>query len=176
MELWHRQPNEPALWHGRFQTYLSLGPQRSVYAAYVATWQEQAKTPAGSAPGSWNDTARRDQWAARADAYDTHQQERAAAALDESMTKLRIAGPKAAQQLIKLLTSESEDQARLAANSILNRIGAIHTTQADENGRIPITTIEVITPPPVAEPVEAQRFTSAAKPAPTATNEQEHDK
>ncbi len=146
--IWHKHPQEPALWHGRFHTFLTLGPQRSVYAAYVATWKADDKTPAGSAPGAWNESAKTHNWHSRADAYDAHQQELAAAALDQTMTHLRIAAPKAAQKLIDLLTSDSEDQARLAANSILNRIGAIHTTQADDDGRIPITTIEVITPAP----------------------------
>ncbi len=148
MRLWHRQKEESALWHGRFQTYLSLGPQRSVYAAYVATCRENEKTPKGSAPGAWNRVARDTDWNLRADAFDQYQQEVAAFALDEAMTQLRLAGPKAAKHLVNMLKSDSEEQSRLAANSILNRIGAVHTTHVVDDGRVPITMIEVVTPSP----------------------------
>lgn len=156
MMRWHRQQGESRLWYGRFLTYLELGPGRSAYAAYVATQQAAGKETAGSAPGAWNRTAQRDQWSQRAAAYDDHLQERAATALTESMTALLLAGPTAAKKLVDLLQSESEEQARHAANSILNRIGAIHVAQPDDDGRPQIQTIVVAASPahPTTPPAE----------------------
>lgn len=143
--VWHQQPGEPALWHGRFQTFLQLGARRTVYAAYVETCREQDKTPSGSAPGAWNRNAKTHNWQSRAAAFDADQLKRASEALDDTMTRLRLAAPDAAKALVKLLASDSEEQARLAANSILNRIGAVHTPQPDDDGRLPISIIEVVT-------------------------------
>ncbi len=144
--VWHRQPGEPIKWYDRFQAYLTAGPARTIHGTYTAEWQEKTRTPARKTPGAWTRVAQQWQWSDRADAYDARQQEIAIAAVDDAMLALRLAGPRAARRLVQLLDAESDEQARQAANSILNRIGAIHVPQADDDGRVPITTIEVINP------------------------------
>lgn len=144
--IWHRQEGEPVKWFDRFQAYLAAGPTRTVYATYTAEWQAKSRTPARKTPGAWAAAAHRWGWTDRAAAYDAQQAELAQVAIDEAMLALKRAGPKAARRLVQLLDAESDEQARQAANSILNRIGVIHVPQADDDGRVPITTIEVVTP------------------------------
>lgn len=90
---WEQQVGEPDRWFSRFQTYLDLGPIRSVVQVYRA---EKGRDGHAQACGRWKLSATRWRWTERARAYDAHQrQERQRAnlaALDEAREgHLRIA-------------------------------------------------------------------------------------
>lgn len=100
---WDRQPGEPALWFGRFDTfYRPLGPERSLRAAYTA-WQAQRsgsqkapKSPGISVSRSWRNAAEQWRWRVRAEAWDAAERERLRAEEEEERRKDR-------EQRIKLL-------------------------------------------------------------------------
>lgn len=150
MDDWDLLPDEPTKWHDRFLTYLGLGPWRSLHAAYLLDREQREVElpPARGTPGSWRKNAERWRWVERAKAWDAGQHEKAKTALAQVLEILLLAGPLAASKLVGLLEASSDDQVRLAANSILNRIGAIHDPAVDEEGVKRITTIRLIPPPP----------------------------
>lgn len=66
MEPWDRQPKELAIWHRRFLGYRDMGPERSMLGFY----NRYSAKPARNVPGAWKQAAERDNWQARAEAYD----------------------------------------------------------------------------------------------------------
>jgi hypothetical protein len=76
--LWDRQPNEPARWFARFETYRLLGPSRTIEAAFQAEARTANLTAAR--PGqAWYNAAQRYDWQTRAEAWDNAQRARIAA-------------------------------------------------------------------------------------------------
>lgn len=75
--IWERQENEVHSQYEKFLVYLSLGPSRSLSAAWRA-YSGKTTTP----PGNWQRMHIEKNWAERATQYDTHlmleQAERAA--------------------------------------------------------------------------------------------------
>lgn len=70
---WERRPDEPSKWFDRFTVYRLLGPERSLYAAFVKyTARDGAKRREKyrGVPGSWRDNAERWDWSERAEAWD----------------------------------------------------------------------------------------------------------
>jgi hypothetical protein len=69
-----RLPHEPDRWYARFELFRSLGPARTIDAAYrIAAIRDNlhAKRPGAL----WYDNARRWQWRERAQAWDNNQRE-----------------------------------------------------------------------------------------------------
>lgn len=75
---------EPDLWYGRFRTYVSLGPARSVTAAYKQTLSTRSTENTRSgvnfddlnrAPNAWYEARDRWDWERRAHAWDREQRE-----------------------------------------------------------------------------------------------------
>jgi hypothetical protein len=70
-----RLPAEPVIWYARFHQYCSLGPNRSIEAAFDAI--KASHRLKGKRPGhTWYDTARKHQWKERAEAYDADERNR----------------------------------------------------------------------------------------------------
>ena len=71
---WHQQPDEPPDWFNRFHTYLTLGPSRTLPAAY-REWANSKGSPSSTASQQstkWN-------WKERALAFDQANREEKAA-------------------------------------------------------------------------------------------------
>jgi hypothetical protein len=67
--IWAQAPDEPDKWFARFEVYRALGPARSLIQAYRLVAQVEGLS--GRQPsGYWWEVARRDQWQARAAAWD----------------------------------------------------------------------------------------------------------
>lgn len=71
---WEQQPDEPPEWYDRFHTYLTLGPSRSLTAAYRA-WADSKGNPSKTASNRYNKW----NWVERALAYDQATREEKAA-------------------------------------------------------------------------------------------------
>ena len=71
---WEPQPDEPPEWYDRFHTYLTLGPSRSLTAAYRA-WADSRGNPSQTASQQYNKW----NWKERALAYDQANREEKAA-------------------------------------------------------------------------------------------------
>ena len=56
---WNRQPGEPAFWYDRFTTYLLLGPQRTIKAAWLHHAAGTTRSHKRTLPGSWSKASRR---------------------------------------------------------------------------------------------------------------------
>jgi hypothetical protein len=69
---WDRQPDEPPMWFDRFSTYLDIGPNRTVTAAYNIDREKQGKLPEKQADQTWYMQSHIWQWNERAGAYDAH--------------------------------------------------------------------------------------------------------
>lgn len=100
---WERREGEPNKWYARFQTYLLLGPDRSLYAAYNA-WREQsgaksAQKRAGL-PLSWRLAAEQWEWSSRAEQFDEHERAQQVAEWARRRDELREQEWKYAQELI----------------------------------------------------------------------------
>jgi hypothetical protein len=71
-----RLDEEPVVWFSRFEGFRSLGPSRSLLAAYNAEREKEGKRgTATSVPQPWDEAARRWDWRRRAEAFDLHQVE-----------------------------------------------------------------------------------------------------
>ena len=100
---WERRDGEPNKWFDRFQTYLLLGPSRSLYAAYTA-WRERsgaksAQKRAGL-PQSWRLAAEKWQWQQRAEAFDGHERAQQVAEWQRRRDELREHEWKFSQELL----------------------------------------------------------------------------
>jgi len=78
---WDRQRSddgelEPTLWFGRFQQFLTMGPERSVRQLADDWRAAQGHSRRGSAPGAWTRAAKQWHWYERAEAWDLEQQQR----------------------------------------------------------------------------------------------------
>ena len=71
---WHQQPDEPPDWFNRFHTYLTLGPSRTLTAAY-REWAKSKGSPSSTASQQYNKW----RWKERALAYDQANREEKAA-------------------------------------------------------------------------------------------------
>ena len=71
---WHQQPDEPPDWFNRFHTYLTLGPSRTLTAAY-REWAKSKGSPSSTASQQYNKW----NWKERALAYDQANREEKAA-------------------------------------------------------------------------------------------------
>lgn len=69
----NRADDEPAKWHARYELFRSLGPNRSLLAAYNAEREKARKSPTASVPSSWKEAADRWRWKERATAWDDEQ-------------------------------------------------------------------------------------------------------
>jgi hypothetical protein len=107
---WERREGEPNKWLDRFQTYLLLGPSRSLYAAYTA-WRERsgaksAQKRAGlpqsrfGLPQSWRLAAEKWQWQQRAEAFDEHERAQHVAEWTRRRDELREHEWKFSQELL----------------------------------------------------------------------------
>lgn len=72
---WHRQPDEPTLWFGRFKTWLHMDRPRSVLAIYNDERAKKGKSEVTYMPGAWSRAVERYQWRERAKDFDDYQQE-----------------------------------------------------------------------------------------------------
>jgi hypothetical protein len=77
--VWDQQPGEPTNWFTRFVLFRDLGGGRTVYKAWSQTQPNVVKSIL-KAPGSWAEACAKYEWVYRAQAWDKHQQEIAAAA------------------------------------------------------------------------------------------------
>ena len=71
---WHQQPDEPPDWFNRFHTYLTLGPSRTLTAAY-REWANSKGSPSSTASQQYNKW----NWKERALAFDQANREEKAA-------------------------------------------------------------------------------------------------
>ena len=71
---WHQQPDEPPDWFNRFHTYLTLGPSRTLTAAY-REWAKSKGSPSSTASQQYNKW----NWKERAMAFDQANREEKAA-------------------------------------------------------------------------------------------------
>lgn len=84
--IWHRQPDEKALWYARFLFYLDLGPARKIltavheYEKAENRRKQQNKPLSKRVPGSWNDAVEQGNWKKRAEALDKWKREQVEAA------------------------------------------------------------------------------------------------
>lgn len=91
-----RQPDEPALWFGRYIVYRELGAKRSVDRAFRAV--KDAERLKAVRPGAaWYDAAQRWEWQQRAKAWDEAEREKFLAAtsalrVDAQRRRLEIVG------------------------------------------------------------------------------------
>lgn len=77
MEKWEQQPGEPTRWFTRFQTYINLGTERTIEAAFRRTLPEMSaqvstgKQKSAKRPSiTWYEMAKDWDWVGRAQAYD----------------------------------------------------------------------------------------------------------
>jgi len=101
--IWERRDDESNKWFDRFQTYLLLGPSRSLYAAYTA-WRERsgaksARKRAGL-PQSWRLAAEKWQWQPRAEQFDEHERAQQVAEWQRRRDELREHEWKFSQELL----------------------------------------------------------------------------
>lgn len=85
---WDRQPDEPAVWYSRFETYRLLGPERSMLQGYNAWRARKGRTKSLRIPGNWDKMASRWQWVARADTWDEQERGRLRARRDAEVDRL----------------------------------------------------------------------------------------
>lgn len=99
---WDQQPGENNLWFRRFQSYLRLGPRRSMLSAYTRDLEQRGINAKGKKhiPSSWRDSARRWRWLERAQAWDAQVAEQESAEWDSKRRQLRDQEWEAAQSLI----------------------------------------------------------------------------
>lgn len=67
---WDRLENEPARWYDRFTTYLLIGPQRTIKAAWLHHAAGTLIPHKRTLPGSWSRAASRYSWCDRARQWD----------------------------------------------------------------------------------------------------------
>ncbi|HRJ42143.1 MAG TPA: hypothetical protein PL105_09685 [Caldilineaceae bacterium] len=128
-------------WYARFLVYRDLGTDRTLDGAY----RVHAGRESGRAGAAWRGAAEQWRWAKRAEAWDLHLQAKAAGAAEEALQVLRLGAKEAAEKLVDLVRSGAAEQARLAANSILNRVGVVWAgPEADEDGVLPIQFVEIV--------------------------------
>lgn len=125
---WERLKGEKPLWFGRFRLFCWMGWKRSLYGACVLEWEmeqrqdekAERKRPTG-APGAWRKAAERNDWLARAEAWDSFR----AAAVEKNVRQawqdLSFLLPEAVRELSDVLKSVDEEQRRIAATAILQR-------------------------------------------------------
>lgn len=70
--IYHRKPNEPAIWYNRFKVYCLAGQSRTIIGAYrqVAADEAVGMEKITSVPQTWSEAVRRWEWYKRAEAYD----------------------------------------------------------------------------------------------------------
>jgi len=66
---WDQQPGEPDRWYGRFQQFLSMGPERSV----LRSFRQARKRPQSTGSSEWSAQALEWRWRERAHAWDDWQ-------------------------------------------------------------------------------------------------------
>lgn len=74
---WARQEGEDSKWYSRFfRYYLPQGPERTLEEAWRQWKAAESPTSTAKRPNSyWYESARRDDWVRRAEAYDAHERE-----------------------------------------------------------------------------------------------------
>jgi len=70
---WERLPDEPNRWYDRFDLYRSLGPTRSILAAFRTYYIQKKQNPSDHSRSEWYGIAKTWKWKERAEAYDEQQ-------------------------------------------------------------------------------------------------------
>lgn len=80
LQAWDRQSGETSLWFERFQTFLQLGPTRTIEECYRRRLTVESAISGSRAPSGWSQHAQKYNWWSRATAYDDDYRERIAEA------------------------------------------------------------------------------------------------
>ena len=136
------------MWYRRFWRWLHH-PKRAVLAVYQEEWAERRKkagksteNPPTSTAGSWSEASKRYDWAARADAWDAHCEYIAQEYIERAHVEMCLGAVDAARRLLEIAASDDDQQARQAANSILDRIGLPRSTEQKHSGELTIFNLE----------------------------------
>jgi hypothetical protein len=73
---WDREPNEPAMWYGRFTAYRMMGTERTMLGAYNAWRATKGRKPTTTYTDTWQKRAKEFRWKERAEAWDAAERER----------------------------------------------------------------------------------------------------
>lgn len=68
--IWERQEGDKSMWFDRFEIYRMLGPERNVSKAFQAYKAKYGVASKSNSCDRWSVEARRNNWKARADAWD----------------------------------------------------------------------------------------------------------
>lgn len=94
---WERMDDEPAFWFRRFEAFRMLGHDRSVLGIFNQWRLAKSRGVSRSAPKSWRNASKTWNWFVRAEAWDQHLSDLAAAAIEakwaaEIMGKTEVIG------------------------------------------------------------------------------------
>lgn len=143
---WERREGEtPAQWLA-FTLYLGMGPSRSISKAWLRYRQETGRRAEGLPHRWFNDWTSKNDWYARACAYDQHQAEeglrRLEKARNEALDVIAAQAPELAKTLIvmgrgrRVPNAEVDDRVIASVNKdLLDRIGAKAPDRVELTGR-----------------------------------------
>lgn len=86
---WERKQGERNLWFDRFTRYRLMGPKRSLLGAVNAERRGAQRGATKSVPRTWADAFLREQWKARAEAFDQAERDRMEDEWEERRSEVR---------------------------------------------------------------------------------------
>jgi hypothetical protein len=124
---WNRKEDESNRWFQRFEAYRLMGPTRSMLAVYLSEWRKKRERAGISGespkptkvPSSWSKAARLHHWAERAEAWDKHLSDQAAAEIEAAWRAEIMSAVEVLGRLSKMARININDFIKLGANGQL---------------------------------------------------------